>query len=84
MTESLDGRGQSSNTMVMADGPRGSSIGITCTIEDTTWNQPSSLSAITCSFTSETGDSSSLKQISKHYTNINVKLVLEHLNKPQS
>lgn len=78
ITESLDGRGQSSNTMVMAEGPRGFSSGITVTIEETTWNHPSSLSAIACNFTNDTGDSSSLERIENNNISILSYTVIRH------
>lgn len=46
----FEGRGQSSNSNIITEGPRGLCIGITLTIELTTCIQPSSLSAIAFNF----------------------------------
>lgn len=55
----FDGNGQSSNRRVMTEGPNGLCIGITLTIELTTCNHPSSLSAMACNFNMAGGGSCS-------------------------
>lgn len=67
-TDSLDGKGQSSNNKVITEGPRGSCIGMTWIMELTTWIQPSSLSAMLCKRSIELGGSCSLKKKKKGYS----------------
>lgn len=63
----FEGKGQSSSIKVITDGPNGLCIGITLTIELTTCIQPSSLSAILCSFSIAGGGSCSLQNYSLIY-----------------